>query len=64
MQPLNRRQMAWRAGQDIDTGLRRLRKYTAAHHTRPLDRLCRDLARLLGDARDDITLMRLQIHER
>ncbi|WP_327232738.1 SpoIIE family protein phosphatase [Streptomyces sp. NBC_01317] len=50
--------------QDIDSGLRRLRAYTAAHHTQPLDRLCIDLARHLGDTRDDITLIGARIPPR
>ncbi|MET9480069.1 SpoIIE family protein phosphatase [Streptomyces sp. NPDC006638] len=50
--------------QDIDSGLRRLRGYTAAHHTQPLDRLCIDMARHLGDTRDDITLIGARIPPR
>ncbi|MFJ2651664.1 SpoIIE family protein phosphatase [Streptomyces sp. NPDC087420] len=50
--------------QDIDSGLGRLRGYTAAHHTQPLDRLCIDLARHLGDTRDDITLIGARIPPR
>ncbi|MEU3186142.1 SpoIIE family protein phosphatase [Streptomyces sp. NPDC006923] len=47
--------------QDIDTGLTRLRRYAAAHHTDPLDRLCVDLAGTLGDTRDDITLIAVRV---
>ncbi|MDX3850089.1 SpoIIE family protein phosphatase [Streptomyces sp. AK02-01A] len=47
--------------QDIDTGLTRLRRYAAAHHTDPLDRLCVDLVGTLGDTRDDITLIAARI---
>ncbi|WP_052489468.1 SpoIIE family protein phosphatase [Streptomyces sp. 150FB] len=47
--------------QDIDTGLTRLRQHMAAQHTQPLDRLCVTLARTLGDARDDITLIAARI---
>ncbi|QIQ01031.1 SpoIIE family protein phosphatase [Streptomyces liangshanensis] len=50
--------------QDIDSGLLRLRRYAAAHHTQPLDRLCVDLARHLGDTRDDITLIGARIPPR
>ncbi|MYV57855.1 SpoIIE family protein phosphatase [Streptomyces sp. SID3212] len=50
--------------QDIDSGLRRLRGHAAAHHTQPLDRLCIDLVRHLGDTRDDITLIGARIPPR
>ncbi|MFF5654484.1 SpoIIE family protein phosphatase [Streptomyces collinus] len=43
--------------QDIDTGMTRLRQYTDTHRGLPLPRLCADLARDLGDTRDDITLL-------
>ncbi|MEW2573034.1 SpoIIE family protein phosphatase [Streptomyces sp. NPDC047070] len=43
--------------QNIDAGMTRLRQYADAHHELPLPRLCAQLARDLGDTRDDITLI-------
>lgn len=43
--------------QDIDTGMTRLRRYTAGHQNLPLSRLCAQLARDLGSTRDDVALI-------
>ncbi|MEU5599311.1 SpoIIE family protein phosphatase [Streptomyces sp. NPDC020298] len=43
--------------QNIDTGMTRLRQHADTHHHLPLPRLCAQLARDLGDPRDDITLI-------
>ncbi|WP_410614375.1 SpoIIE family protein phosphatase [Amycolatopsis sp. lyj-109] len=43
--------------QDIDTGMTRLRRYTAGHQDLPLSPLCAQLARDLGSTRDDVALI-------
>jgi serine phosphatase RsbU (regulator of sigma subunit) len=47
--------------QDLDTGLARLRRHAATHHAQPLPQLCATLARVLGDTRDDITLIAARV---
>ncbi|MDQ7810825.1 SpoIIE family protein phosphatase [Amycolatopsis sp. A133] len=47
--------------QDIDTGMTRLRQYTAGHPDLPLSRLCAQLARDLGSTRDDVALIAARI---
>ncbi|MFG2596540.1 SpoIIE family protein phosphatase [Streptomyces sp. NPDC048462] len=43
--------------QNLDTGMTRLRQHITTHQHLPLPQLCAQLARELGDTRDDITLI-------
>lgn len=47
--------------QSLDMGMTRLRQHATTHHRLPLPRLCAQLARDLGDSRDDITLIAARI---
>ncbi|MGW5733205.1 MULTISPECIES: SpoIIE family protein phosphatase [Streptomyces] len=47
--------------QSLDTGMTRLRQHATTHHHLPLPQLCGQLARELGDPRDDITLIAARI---
>ncbi|MFI7285702.1 SpoIIE family protein phosphatase [Streptomyces anulatus] len=47
--------------QNLDTGMTRLRQHITTHQHLPLAQLCAQLARELGDTRDDITLIAARI---